>query len=75
MNGAIAAMMWADTFKKNVDEDTTIRVIADSAIHLDEQNQKKQKFEYQLRMQMMNKVALQGGSIIPNQDCVNKFSE
>lgn len=34
MNGAIAAMMWADTIKQYVDEDTAVRVIADSAIHL-----------------------------------------
>lgn len=44
MNGAIAAMMWSEKLKEFTD--APVRILADSAIHLNEYNRKNSRYEY-----------------------------
>lgn len=73
MNGAIAAMMWSDTIKQYTD--APVRILADSAIHLNEYNRKNSKYEYELRMKMFIKIALQNGNALPNRKCADAHKD
>lgn len=44
-------------------------VLADSAIHPNEYNRKSTKYEFESRMTMFSRLALNDGKLLPNQEC------
>ena len=72
MGGAISAMHWSETFKNY--STSLIKVLADAAIHLNEQNHKTNRSVLQNRMLMFNKLFMNDNGGI-NQKCNDAYKD